>query len=855
MRRIAGHRHWFMLILRGFQNIVATPAVTALYERRLLRKKHAEKPALIERRYSRHHHIAIALLAFGPVWGWGQSPPGTAPRAQEKATQIFAAQCGGCHGLDAHGTEQGPALAGNPALRGRSVASLRDLIRNGIPTSGMPAFNLPEDEVEDLAVLVHSLNSPAAEQAVPGHRQVGEQFFFGKGRCSSCHMAYGRGKPVGPDLSNVAREVTVDELREALLDPSAHITPGYESVTVEMRNGQPVHGFARSRSSFEIVVQDLSGEFHPIGQSEISVIRDEKKSAMPPVEASLKELQDLLAYLAGLTGVQPEAENLGARASRPPSPANDKGPGAMRARRPRSQNAVESVSPGGIPFSRILHPRPGDWLTYNGDLSGNRYSPLDQINTGNVDKLVLKWIFPVPLWKQFLPDTSYFAENMQYFGLEVTPIVADGIMYITGPQRAFALDARTGQKIWEHSRPRPPRLSGDASLGTNRGAAILGNNIFMTTADAHLIAVNRTTGQLVWEAVMPDEPMHYGSTVAPLVVKDTVVAGVSGGDWGMRGFVAAYKASNGERVWRYWTVPGKGELGAESWEGNPSSDGGGATWLTGSYDPETDTIYWPTGNPYPDSDDSRRPGDNLYTDCILALDPDTGALKWSYQVTPHDVHDWDANAPLVLLDTKYQGQDRKLLLHADKNGFFYVLDRTSGQLLLAKNFVKTTWASAIGPDGRPHLLPENGVVCPDYGTNWNATAFSPSTHLYYLMAREKCKVKLSAGNWKAGRPQEEPGKKYLRALDIETGKVVWEVPQIGPIEGKKEAGILATAGGFLVYSDPNGNVVAVDQRNGAGLWHFPANGESKASPMTYTAEGQQFIALAEGPNILCFGLP
>ncbi|HEV2423827.1 MAG TPA: PQQ-binding-like beta-propeller repeat protein [Terriglobia bacterium] len=740
--------------------------------------------------------------------------------------KIFASRCAGCHGLDAHGTDQGPALAGNAALRGRSLAWLRNLIHSGIPTSGMPAFSLPESELEDLAVLVHSLNSPAAEQAVPGDREAGERFFFGKGQCSSCHMVSGRGRPVGPDLSNVAHELTVDELRQALLQPSAQITPGYESVIVELRNGRTVHGFARSGSNFEIVLQDLSGDFHPVDRSEISGVREEKQSPMPPVQADPGELQNLVAYLARLTGVKPGAGK-----------------------------AVESASPGGIPFSRILHPGPGDWLTYNGDLSGNRYSQLHQINTTNVDKLVLKWIFSVPLWKQFLPDTSYFAENMKYFGLEVTPIVADGIMYITGPQSAFALDARTGQMIWQYSRPRPLQLFGDASLGTNRGVAILGNNLFMTTPDAHLIALSRTTGKLVWDTVMPDEPMHYGSTVAPLVVKDAVVAGVSGGDWGIRGFVAAYKASSGERLWRRWTVPAKGEPGAESWGGNPGSGAGGATWLTGSYDPEMDTLYWTTGNPFPDSDDSSRPGDNLYTDCILALDPGTGKVKWSYQVTPHDVHDWDANAPLVLVDTKYQGRERKLLLHADKNGFLYVLDRTSGQVLLAKSFVKTTWASTIGPDGRPQLLPESALVCPDYGTNWNATAFSPLTHLYYLMAREKCEVKLSAGNWRAGRPREEPGKKFLRALDIETGKVVWEVPQIGPIEGKREAGVLATAGGILVYGDPGGNVVAVDQRNGKTLWHFATSGENKASPMTYGVGGKQFFALAVGPNILCFGLP
>jgi len=734
-------------------------------------------------------------------------------------------QCVGCHGPDAHGTDQGPALTGRPELRERSITWLSKLIRNGIPSSGMPAFDLPADQLDALARLVYSLNSPAAERAVPGDAAAGEQFFFGEGRCATCHMVHGRGEPVGPDLSDVARVLTVDDLREALLQPGARIAPGYEMVTVLLRNGTTVRGFARSRSNSGIAVQDLAGQFHLLSSSEISAIHEEKESPMPAVKTSPEELQNLVAYLSGLTGAKP-------------------GPIGVE----------QPSAPGGIPFSRILHPRPGDWLTYNGLLSGNRYSELTQINTNNVSRLGLKWVFSVPLWKQLLPNSSYFVENMEYFGLEVTPIVADGIMYITGPNRVFALDARSGHEIWEFSRPRPAGLVGDAALGTNRGLAILGNNLFMATDDAHLIALNLITGSPVWEVAMPDEPMHYGSTVAPLVVKDAVVAGVSGADWGVRGFVAAYKASTGERLWRDWTIPDKGEPGAETWGGNPRHDGGGSTWLTGSYDPETDTLYWATGNPYPDSDDRSRPGDNLYADCILALNPDTGKLKWFYQTTPHDVHDWDANAPLVLVDTRYHGMDRKLLLHANKNGFFYVFDRTNGHLLLARNFVRTTWARGIGSDGRPELLPPNGVLCPDTGTNWNASAFSPLTHLYYLMAFEKCDVELSAANWKAGQPQAEPGKKYLRALDIETGRVVWELPQIGPGEGKREAGVLATAGAILVYGDPSGDIVAVNQRNGEKLWHFTTNGENKTSPMTYTVGGRQFVALAVGPNILCFSL-
>jgi PQQ-dependent dehydrogenase (methanol/ethanol family) len=740
--------------------------------------------------------------------------------------ETYALKCAGCHGTDARGGEYGPPLAGNRRLRGRSLSWIRRAIHNGVPSAGMPAFNLPPRSLDALAALVHALNSPAAENNVPGNRAAGERYFFGSGQCATCHMVNGKGSAVGPDLSDVALDMTIAEIRRSLLHPSENIMPGYQMVTFRSHDGETGRGFARSRSHFEIVVQDLKGRFHLLPTNEISSIREEQQSEMPATKASPENLRNLVAFLSGLTGVKPGVADV-----------------------------AEHSEVGDVPFSRILHPRPGDWLTYNGSLSGNRYSELSEVNTTNVNQLRLKWVFTVPLWKQFLPDTSYFHLNMGYFGLEVTPLVADSVMYATGPQRAYALDARTGQEIWSYSRPRTAGLVGDASLGTNRGMAILGDKVFMVTDNAHLVALNRTTGKVVWEAAMTDEPMHYGSTVAPLVVRDMVVAGVSGGDWGMRGFVAAYKASNGKRLWRRWTIPGKGEPGAESWGGNPPKTGGGATWLTGSYDPETDTLYWATGNPYPDSDDRARPGDNLYTNSILALDPRNGNLKWFYQVTPHDVRDWDANAPLVLIDARFQGRQRKLLLHADKNGFFYVLDRTNGHVLLAKPFVRVTWASGIGADGRPKLLPQKGLLCPgSYGANWNATAFSPQTGLYYLVALEKCRVKLGAGNWKQ-QPKEEPAKKYLEALDINTGKSVWKVQEFGPPEGKREAGVLATAGGLLFYGDPSGNVVAVDARNGKTLWHFATNGENKASPMTYSVNGKQYVALAVGPNILCFGLP
>ena len=766
----------------------------------------------------------IFSVFLSAAWVAGKNTPATQSNLTE-GTEIYAQRCAGCHGAAARGTDKAPALAESGTLRDRSVQELRDLIRKGVPTSGMPGFDLPAQELDALVALVHSLNAPPAKSSVWGDPTAGEAFFFGKGQCHSCHMIAGSGAVIGPDLSGVGRERTVDEIQTKLLNPGSRTTSAYELADVQLKNGKIIRGFVRNRSNFDIRLQDLTGELHLIQGGEISAITEEKQSIMPPVKASPEELRDLIAYLGGRTGI-----SAGASKFQP------------------------SKAPG-IDFARVSNPSPGEWLTYNGNLSGNRYSELTQINKTNVHQLAVKWIFSVPLWKNLLPDTNYFVENMRYFGLETTPIVADGVMYVTGPNAAFALDPLTGREIWEYSRPRTRGLVGDAALGTNRGVAVLADKVFMVTDNAHLIALNRATGQLMWEIVMPDEPQHYGSTVAPLVVKDLVIAGVSGGDWGIRGFVGAYKASTGELAWRFWTIPTRGEPGRETWGSKEPAFGGGSTWLTGSYDAQTDTLYWSTGNPFPDSDDRDRPGANLYTNCILALNPDTGKLKWYYQVTPHDIYDWDANAPLVLVDTNYLGSERKLLLHSDKNGFFYVLDRTDGHILLAKNFVRTTWASGIGPDGRPQRLAQDNVVCPEVGTNWNATAFSQVTRLYYVVALEKCDVRLASTAGKKREPEQEPGKKYLRALDIETGKVVWEAPQFGPVDGKRNGGVLATAGGILFYGDPSGDIEALDERDGKVLWHFPTSGINKASPMTYTVGDKQFIALAVGPNILCFGLP
>ena len=745
--------------------------------------------------------------------------------AQADARQAYLKLCSGCHGVDARGSQQAPGLSQNANLRGKSVAALRQFIRDGVPASGMPAFNLPVNQLDELAALLVALNSSAAQAAVAGDRAAGETYFFGAGGCASCHMVFGKGKAVGPDLSETGKQSTVDEIRQALVSPATQVTPGYELATVRLKNGQTLRGFVRSQTNFALELQDLQGGFHSITTDEAAGIERADKPLMPAFSGTRDDFENVVAYLSGLTGI-PE----GAR--------GDPGAGG-----------------GGDAFAKILHAAPGDWPTYNGRLSGNRYSDLKEINTGNVARLRVKWTFSIPLWQQFLPDTPYFRENMRYFGLETVPVVVDGTMYVTGPNEVFALDARTGQQIWHYARPRTPALVSDPSLGTNRGVAVLGERIFMVTDNAHLIALNRVTGQPVWDVTMPDEAQHYGGTVAPLVVKDMVVAGVAGGDWGIRGFVAAYKAESGERVWRRWTIPASGEPGIETWKGTAVKYGGGATWLTGSYDAETDTLYWGTGNPFPDSDDSERGGDNLYTDSVLALDPATGAMKWTYQFTPHDTHDWDSTVPNVLVDTEYRGRERKLLLHADRNGFFYVLDRTNGQLMTSRPFIRRiTWASSIDAAGRPVRLPETNESCPEAATNWNGTAYDPATRLYYVMALEKCDYKLSAAEEKTQKAARDPGKRYLRAINIDTGEIAWEIPEYGLTDGKRIAGVLASAGGLLFYGDPGGEFVAVDDRNGKPLWHIPLNATFKTSPVSFAVDGEQMVAIAVGSNIFCFGL-
>jgi alcohol dehydrogenase (cytochrome c) len=496
-----------------------------------------------------------------------------------------------------------------------------------------------------------------------------------------------------------------------------------------------------------------------------------------------------------------------------------------------------------------------DWSTYHGSYTGNRHSPLQQITRDNVKDLRAAWIYNIPGSGR----------------LEGTPIVIDGVMYMTSVNEVHAIDAGTGRRIWQYKRPRTKGLIGDASGGINRGVAIHGDRLFLVTDHAHLLALHRNTGALLWDVEMADHRENYGATVAPLVVGDLVYAGTSGGDEGVRGFLAAYHVATGKQAWRFWTVPLPGEPGSETWQGTGVLPHGCATtWLTGTYDAQLDLLYWTTGNPCPDYNGDERRGDNLYSNSVLALRPKTGELVWHFQYTPHDVHDWDAQQPPMLVDEP--GTGRKLLMQASRNGFFYVLDRTNGAFLKGTPFVKKlNWAKGLDAKGRPILEPtavpnaEGKTDCPSVegATNWFSTAFHPGTGLFYVQALEKCTVYTKTpGKWEAGKSYYDgtthdvpgdPGQKVLRALDPKTGRTVWERPQQGP--ANSWGGVLSTEGGVLFACEDSGNFTALDVRDGALLWKFPANVLWKASPMTYSIDGRQHVAIAAGGTILAFALP
>lgn len=523
--------------------------------------------------------------------------------------------------------------------------------------------------------------------------------------------------------------------------------------------------------------------------------------------------------------------------------------------------AAYAQSPSnGLPvtYDRLLKAtaEPANWLTYGGDYRSHHYSTLDQITPANVHGLRAKWIF-----------------QMHHTKVETTPIVVDGIMYVTRPPSdVLALDAETGRALWSFEYRLSTRVY-TCCGEVNRGLAILGNTLYITTIDAKLIALDARSGRVLWKTDIADPKLNYTATAAPLAINGKIIVGIAGAEGGIRGFLDAYDARTGARVWRFWTIPAEGERGSETWGGNLWQHGGGSTWNTGSYDPELNLVYWGTGNPGPDYNGDVRPGDNLYSCSLLALDADTGELKWHFQFTPHDTRDWDATQVPVLLDATLGGQRRKLVVVPSRNGFYYVLDRVTGKFLLAKPYVKQTWAKEIDSNGRPVMNPGqepleegNDTIWPgvDGGNNWMSPSYSPQTRLLYFNAREERRrfFKTDAPEFQPGesffgggggggarfRPEESWGK--LIAMTPETGEIQWEHRILTP----PWAGVLSTAGNLVFSATPSGNFYALDARTGKELWHFNGGDRVYASPITFLSRGKQLITISIGDVLIAFGL-
>lgn len=510
----------------------------------------------------------------------------------------------------------------------------------------------------------------------------------------------------------------------------------------------------------------------------------------------------------------------------------------------------------GPTFDALVHAQanPAEWLTYWGDYHATRFRNLKQINDRNVGSLRLEWMFQTDAPGAF----------------ETMPLVSDGIMYITTPDTAVeALDARSGRQVWRYQYRIPKHAKYCCGM-LNRGLAMLGNSLYFFTPDARLLAIDRRDGTVLWNSeVAPATGGAFGGTAAPLVVKDKVLLGAAAGDYGIRGSVEAFDAATGKRVWSFQTIPGPGEPGHETWGGDSWKHGGGSAWLTGTYDPESNLIYWGIGNPAPDLVGSVRPGDNLYTDSVVALDADTGKLKWHFQFTPHDTYDYDATETPMLLDLPWLGKMRKLLLQANRNGFFYVLDRKTGEFLLAKAFVKTTWATGIDSHGRPiraaNLEPtaKGTVVCPQCagGTNWMAPSYSPLTKLFYFNVREGCDVffakpplyKEGTSYWatsaRAQATEHQAGR--VTALDPLTGEIKWNFP----LYSSPWAGTLATAGKLVFAGDEDGYLMALQADTGKLLWRVNTGSRLVTSPITYELDGKQYLTMPSGGAVLTFALP
>ena len=525
-----------------------------------------------------------------------------------------------------------------------------------------------------------------------------------------------------------------------------------------------------------------------------------------------------------------------------------------RGQGPQRQAPDPAVTP-----DQLLNPSkaPQNWLIYGGSYTSQRYSPLAQITPANVKDLELKWVF----------------QSRSLEKHEVTPLVVNGVMYtVQGINDIIALDAATGKTIWTYSH-KPDKAAHNCCGNLTRGLAILGDKLFLAAYDARMIAIDAKTGKEVWNTEGADPKQGYTFTHAPLVIKDKVIAGAAGGEFGIRGFIAAWDVNTGKEVWRFNTVPGPGEPGHETWAGDSWQHGGAPIWVTGSYDPDLNLTYWGTGNPGPDWDGDARKGDNLYSASVIALNPDTGKLQWHYQFSPHNEFDWDSTQTPVLADIEWQGRTRKVMLWANRNGMFYVLDRISGEFMKGQPFVKTNWATGFDQAGRPIPAPgivptkEGTVVYPGNqgGTNWYPPSYSPHTGLFYIPAWENSSStyvkgeappefhegQTFAGVFPRGGARGEDEYAAVRAIDPKTGQTKWDFRQPAPMT---EAGILTTGSDVLFSGSRDGTFYALDARDGKLLWQTSLGSSVAAGPMSYSVNGKQYVSIMVGSSLFTFGL-
>lgn len=751
---------------------------------------------------------AIFLLALTASLALTQHPDSNV----NEGARLFSQNCSACHGNNAKGGRGSDLTTGQWRHGGSDADLIRNIIK-GIPGTQMPAISMSEDDARKIIAFLRSLSGSAKSVAITGNVAAGKQLFFGAAQCSTCHMFGGRGDILAPDLTDVRNRHRAAELIKRLQAPVPF-------VTAQLPSGRVVRGVKKYEDTFALHLMDEERHWQLLYKRAAQL----QTTTQPHPTLNDKDRNDVLAFLTKADAVYEPDPNW--------KPAPD-----FNVTFARLQNA---------------HAEPQNWLTYWGDLRGTHYSGLRQITPQNVAALKSHWTY------QLGGNT-----------VETTPIVVDGIMFVTGPlSNVTALDTRTGQPIWKYMR-RLPNVASHCTVMTNRGVAVLGDRVFLATLDMHLIALDAKSGNVIWDVEQDDYRKGLSNTHAPLAIDGKIIVGVTAGECALTGYVDAFDAATGKKLWRTHTTPQKGDPNRKTWEPESAADFGGApTWMTGTYDADTKTIFWTTGNPGPDYDGSVRGGDNLYSCSVVALDEATGKMKWWFQYTPHDVHDWDGTQTPMLIDGEVKGKKRKLLVTAQRNAFYYVLDRETGEFLQGQAFAKQTWAKGLDAKGRPIVLPnttptpQGNHVCPDAAgaANWGSPSYDPTTGFFLVSVREACATYTSAtkspvpGQGYTGGGVEvdangAPGS--VRALDALTGAVKWNFPLH---IGASSTGVLATAGGVTFASSNDGHLIALDSRTGEYLWHYYTGANIVASPMAYAVNGKQYIAIASQSAIFVFAL-